>query len=537
LYRQLGIIGNWISLDPNSLLSRSANIAAAEGADRLIRKVLEDNTSIMKQYILSIDQGTTGTTALLVDRDGQVQGRGYTQIDQYYPQPGWVEQDPADIWQKTLQAIEQAKHNASASDTNIAGIGIANQRETTLLINKETGEAIGPAIAWQCRRTTPRCDDLRSQGLSEMVRAKTGLVLDAYFSGTKLEWMLSNIEDVRQSAEQGKALFANIDTWLIWKLTGGKVHASDVSNASRTMLFNIHTLDWDDDLLQLFRIPRSMLPKANPSSGVIGYTPDGIPVAGVAGDQQAALFGQACFEPGMVKVTLGTGAFVLMNIGKEPTHSKHGLITTIAWGAHGTVEYALEGSIFMAGSVIQWLRDELGLITNAAESEQLANEVKDTGGVYLVPAFVGLGAPHWDMYARGTIIGLTRGTRKCHLVRAALESIAYQVCDVVRAMTADSRLRPTEIRVDGGAAVNNFLAQFQADMLGTKLSRPRLVETTALGAAYLAGLAVGFWKDRAEVASLREVGQFFIPAMERERREALYRGWHKAVRRSRNWLK
>lgn len=491
----------------------------------------------MKQYILAIDQGTTGTTALLVDRNGQVQGRGYAQIDQYYPQPGWVEQDPADIWQKTLQAIEQAKRSASASDAHIAGIGIANQRETTLLINRETGEAIGRAIVWQCRRTAPRCDELRSRGLAEMIRAKTGLVLDAYFSGTKLEWMLSNIEGVRQLAEQGRVLFANVDTWLVWKLTSGAVHATDVSNASRTMFFNLDTLDWDDDLLHLFRIPRSMLPEVKPSSGVLGYTPGGIPVAGVAGDQQAALFGQACFEPGMVKVTLGTGAFVLMNIGKEPAHSKHGLITTVAWGTDGTVEYALEGSIFVAGAVIQWLRDELGIIADAAESEELANEAKDTGGVYFVPAFVGLGAPHWDMYARGTIVGLTRGTRRCHLVRAALESIAYQVCDVVRAMTADSGLRPTEIRVDGGAAANNFLAQFQADMLGMKLSRPRSVETTALGAAYLAGLAVGFWKDRSEVASLREVGQFFIPATERERREALYRDWRRALRRSKRWLR
>ena len=491
----------------------------------------------MKQYILAIDQGTTGTTALLVDRNGQVQGRGYAQIDQYYPQPGWVEQDPVDIWQKTLQAIEQAKRSASASDAHIAGIGIANQRETTLLINRETGEAIGRAIVWQCRRTAPRCDELRSRGLAEMIRAKTGLVLDAYFSGTKLEWMLSNIEGVRQLAEQGRVLFANVDTWLVWKLTSGAVHATDVSNASRTMFFNLDTLDWDDDLLHLFRIPRSMLPEVKPSSGVLGYTPGGIPVAGVAGDQQAALFGQACFEPGMVKVTLGTGAFVLMNIGKEPAHSKHGLITTVVWGTDGTVEYALEGSIFVAGAVIQWLRDELGIIADAAESEELANEVEDTGGVYFVPAFVGLGAPHWDMYARGTIIGLTRGTRRCHLVRAALESIAYQVCDVVRAMTADSGLRPTEIRVDGGAAANNFLAQFQADMLGMKLSRPRSVETTALGAAYLAGLAVGFWKDRSEVASLREVGQFFIPATERERREALYRDWRRALRRSKRWLR
>jgi len=486
----------------------------------------------MKQYILSVDQGTTGTTALLIGRDGSIKGRGYAEIDQYYPQPGWVEQDPADIWQKTLQAIEEAKVSAGADDTHIAAIGIANQRETTLLINRETGEAIGRAIVWQCRRTAPRCEELRGQSLAEMIRAKTGLVVDAYFSGTKLEWMLSNVQGVRKLAEEGKALFATVDTWLIWKLSGGTVHATDISNASRTMLFNIHTLDWEDDLLELFGVPRTMLPRVQASSGVFGYTRGGIPIAGVAGDQQAALFGQACFEPGMVKVTLGTGAFVLINTGKDPVQSKHGLITTIAWGIGDTVEYALEGSIFVAGAVIKWLRDELGLIVDAAESERLADEVEDTGGVYLVPAFVGLGAPHWDMYARGTITGLTRGTRKCHLVRAALESIAYQVCDVVKAMKSDSRLRPTEIRVDGGAAANNFLAQFQADMLGVKLLRPLTVETTALGAAYLAGLAVGFWRDRDEVASLWTAGQLFTPSMERERREALYRGWLRALGRS-----
>ncbi len=491
----------------------------------------------MKQYILSIDQGTTGTTALIVDRQGSVCGRGYARIEQHYPQPGWVEQDPADIWRKTLQAMEEAKGQAGVSEKQIAAIGIANQRETTILIDKETGEAIGPAIVWQCRRTAARCDELRGQETAEMVCGKTGLVMDAYFSATKLEWMLDNISGIRALAERGKVLFANVDGWLLWKLTGGMVYATDVSNASRTMLYNLHSRDWDKELLELFRIPGAMLPKVRPSSHIFGYTASGIPIAGVAGDQQAALFGQACFEPGMVKVTLGTGAFVLMNTGKNPIHSKHGLITTIAWGTADGVEYALEGSVFIAGAVVQWLRDELGLISNAAESEQLAGQVNDTGGVYFVPAFVGLGAPHWDMYARGTITGLTRGTSKSHLVRAALESIAYQVCDVVKAMTADSGLRLKEIRVDGGAAANNFLAQFQADMLGVKLSRPQWVETTGLGAAYLAGLTVGFWKDRAEIASLRQEERLFMPGPERESCRALYRGWRRAVKRSKGWLK
>ncbi|UCC60594.1 MAG: glycerol kinase GlpK [Dehalococcoidia bacterium] len=490
-----------------------------------------------KQYILAIDQGTTGSTALLVDRSGQVRGRGYAEIDQYFPQPGWVEQDPADIWRKTLHAIEIARSSAGADDTDIAAIGITNQRETTLLIDRETGEATGPAIVWQCRRTASRCDELCSQGLAEMIREKTGLVIDAYFSGTKLDWLLCNYEGIRRRAEQGKVLFANVDTWLIWKLTGGDVHATDVSNASRTMLFNIHTLDWDDDLLRILNIPRAMLPEVRPSSDIFGYTARGIPIAGVAGDQQAALFGQACFKPGMVKATLGTGAFVLMNTGAAPADSKRGLITTVAWGLQDAVEYALEGSIFVAGAVVQWLRDELGLIVDAAETERLALEVDDTGGVYFVPAFAGLGAPHWDMYARGTIVGLTRGTRKSHLVRAALESIAYQVSDVVKAMAADSGLRPAEIRVDGGAAANSYLAQYMADMIGVRVSRPRSVETTALGAAFLAGLAVGFWSERAEITSLWDEERSFIPNVDRERRRTLYRGWRKAVSRSRRWAR
>ena len=491
----------------------------------------------MKQYVLAIDQGTTGSHALLIDRKGHVRGRGYAEIEQHYPHPGWVEQDPADIWDKTVRAMEEAKRSAGAGTSDIAAIGITNQRETTLLIDRNTGDAIGPAIVWQCRRTASRCDELRSQGHADMIQARTGLVVDAYFSATKLEWLLRNLRGVRQRAERGTVLFANVDAWIMWKLTGGAVHATDVSNASRTMLFNIHTLDWDDELLELFGVPRAMLPEVRPSSGIFGHTLDGIPIAGVAGDQQAALFGQACYEPGMVKATLGTGAFVLMNVGSAPAHSKRGLLSTIAWGAEDGVEYALEGSIFVAGAVIQWLRDELGLISNAADSERLATEVEDTGGVYFVPAFVGLGAPHWDMYARGTIVGLTRGTGKSHLVRAALESIAYQVCDVVKAMTADSSLRPREIRVDGGASANGFLAQFLADMLNMGLSRPRVVETTAVGAAYLAGLATGFWKDRAELASLGGARQDFVPMRTREERQALYRGWRRALRRSRRWLR
>ena len=490
----------------------------------------------MKQYILSIDQGTTGTTALVVDRRGKVCGRGYAEINQYYPQPGWVEQNPEDMWLKTLQAIEQAKAQAGVDEAKIAAIGITNQRETTILIDKKTGRPIGPAIVWQCRRTAAQCDEIRKQGLEDMIRSKTGLMPDAYFSATKLDWLLNNIEGIRSLARQGKVLFANVDAWLIWKLTGGKVHATDVSNASRTMLFNLRSLDWDQDLLKLFKVPSAMLPEVRPSSSIFGYSQSGIPIAGVAGDQQAALFGQACFEPGMTKVTLGTGAFVLMNTGGKPVQSKHGLITTVAWSTKDGVEYALEGSVFIAGAVIQWLRDGLGLIADAKESERLATEVDDTGGVYFVPAFVGLGAPHWDMQARGTIVGLTRGTRKSHLVRAALESIAYQVCDVVKAMSSDSGLNIKEIRLDGGASANNFLAQYHADMLNVILSRPQYVQTTGLGAAYLAGLAIGYWKDRAEIASFWKADRYFVPAIEQKRRKALYQGWHRAVKRSRRWL-
>jgi len=489
----------------------------------------------VRNYILAIDQGTTGTTARIVDRDGVIRGRGYAKIPQYYPEPGWVEHDPSEIWAQTLQAISQAKHDAGSEDADIAAIGIANQRETTVLVDKVSREPVGRAIVWQCRRTADRCDQLKAQGMAEMIQVKTGLVIDAYFSATKIQWLLENLPGIRKRAERGEILFCNVDAWLLWKLTNGKVHATDFSNASRTMLFNINTLEWDDELLWLFNIPRSMLPDVYPSINVFGHTKDGIPIAGVAGDQQAALFGQACFQPGMTKVTYGTGAFVLMNVGRKRVAAKHGLLATLACSADGKPEYALEGSVFIAGAAIQWLQD-LGLIKEAGESEQLAMAIGDTGGVYLVPAFVGLGAPHWDMYARGALVGLTRGSGKAQVVRAAVESIAYQVTDVLEAMAADSGLRLREIRVDGGAAINNFLAQFQADIAGVEVSRPEMLETTALGAAYLAGLGIGFWKSRQEIEALRRVDQCFSQRMGDAERQALRRGWARAVERARGWL-
>ncbi len=489
----------------------------------------------MRNYILAVDQGTTGTTTLIVGRDGVIRGRGYARISQYYPKPGWVEHDPLEIWTQTLRAISQAKHDAGIEDTEIAAIGITNQRETTILVDKLTGEPIGRAIVWQCRRTAEKCDRLKAQGIVEIVQTKTGLIVDAYFSATKIQWLLENLPGIGERAERGEILFCSVDAWLLWKLTSGRVHATDFSNASRTMLFNISTLDWDDELLRLFDIPRSTLPAVYPSINIFGYTEDGIPIAGIAGDQQAALFGQACYRPSMTKVTYGTGAFVLMNAGRKPIAARRGMLTTLACSLDGKAEYALEGSVFIAGAAIQWLQD-LGLIREAEESEQLSMAIKDTGGVYLVPAFVGLGAPHWDMYARGTLVGLTRGSGKAQVVRAAVESIAYQVTDVLEAMLADSGLRLAEIRVDGGAATNNFLAQFQADIAGVEVSRPRTLETTALGAAYLAGLGIGFWRSGREIEELREVGQRFTPRMEATERQALRRGWARALERAKGWL-
>jgi len=489
----------------------------------------------VREYILAIDQGTTGTTALVTDHEGIVRGRGYAKIRQYYPEAGWVEHDPLEIWRQTLQAISQAKHDAGVEDVDIVAIGIANQRETTILVDRLTGEPVGRAIVWQCRRTADRCEQLKAQDIAGIIQARTGLIIDAYFSATKIQWLLENLAGIRERAERGEILFCNVDGWLLWRLTNGRVHATDFSNASRTMLFNINTLDWDEELLRLFDIPRSMLPDVHPSINIFGYTEGGIPIAGVAGDQQAALFGQRCCQPGTTKVTYGTGAFVLMNIGKRPVVAKNGLLTTLACSLDGKAEYALEGSVFIAGAAIQWLQD-LGLIKEEGESEQLAMEIKDTGGVYLVPAFVGLGAPHWDMYARGTLVGLTRGSGRAQVVRATVESIAYQVADVLEAMVADSGLLLAEVRVDGRAATNDFLTQFQADIAGVEVARPKMLETTALGAAYLAGLGIGFWKSAQEIEALREVGQRFVPYMETAEREALRCGWARALERARGWL-
>jgi glycerol kinase len=489
----------------------------------------------VRNYILGTDQGTTGTTALIVDHDGAIRGRGYANITQYYPKPGWVEHDPLEIWTRTCHAINQAEHDAGIDDADIAAMGIANQRETTILVDRVTGEPLGRAIVWQCRRTADKCEQLKAQGVADMIQGKTGLIIDAYFSATKIQWLLDNLSGVRERVERGEVLFCNVDGWLLWKLTNGKVHATDFSNASRTMLFNINTLDWDDELLRLFDIPRSTLPDVYPSISIFGHTEGGIPITGVAGDQQAALFGQACYRSGMTKVTYGTGAFVLMNAGKKPIGARSGLVTTLGCSLDGKAEYALEGSVFIAGAAIQWLQD-LGLIKEAGESEELAMAIKDTGGVYLVPAFVGLGAPHWDMYARGTLIGLTPGSGRAQIVRAAVESIAYQVTDVLEAMVVGLGLGPAEIRVDGGAATNTFLVQFQADIAGVAVSRPKMLETTALGAAYLAGLGIGFWKSAEEVEALREVDRQFMPCMEMAYREALRHGWARALERSRGWV-
>ena len=494
----------------------------------------------MGRYVLALDQGTTSSRAILFDHGGRVVAVKNQEFRQIYPRPGWVEHDPYDIWHSQLQVAREVMQMAGVGPGDIAAIGITNQRETTLVWDRATGDPLHNAIVWQDRRTADLCGRIKDQGQEALFREKTGLVVDPYFSGTKIAWLLDNVPGLRARAERGEVAFGTVDTWLIWKLTGGRVHATDYSNASRTLIFNIHTCDWDDELLGILGIPRAMLPEARPSSGVYGETDpavlDGaIPIAGVAGDQQAALFGQACFSPGMAKNTYGTGCFMLMNTGRRAVPSQKGLLTTIAWGVDGTVEYALEGSIFIAGAVVQWLRDELKIIQHAAETEPLARSVSDTGGVYLVPAFVGLGAPYWDPYARGTIVGITRGTGRAHLARAALESIAYQTRDVLGAMEADSGLTLSALRVDGGAVVNDFLMQFQADVLGVPVDRPVVNETTALGAAYLAGLAVGFWKSREEIEQFWQRDRRFEPAMPEDVRERLYAGWRRAVERAKGW--
>ncbi|MCF6285166.1 MAG: glycerol kinase GlpK [Candidatus Hydrogenedentes bacterium] len=491
------------------------------------------------QYLLAIDQGTTSTRAMIFDNTGRIVATSSEALQQHFPQPGWVEHDAAEIWGSVISVCRQAIKTAGGVE-NIAAIGITNQRETTVLWDKNTGAPLHRAIVWQDRRTAEFCEKLRSDGLNDVVREKTGLVLDPYFSGTKLKYLLDKIDPDRTAARAGDICFGTIDSWLIWKLTSGTRHVSDASNASRTLLFNIHEGEWDDELLALLKVPRSLLPEVVDSSGVCGETESAllggpIPIAGIAGDQQAALFGQQCTAPGMVKNTYGTGCFMLMHTGTEAVPSKNNLLTTVAWRIDGKLDYALEGSVFIAGAVVQWLRDEMGLIKDAAEVETLARTVPDNGGIYLVPAFAGLGAPHWDQYARGTVVGITRGTNKGHFARAALEGIAYQVVDVLKAMEADAGPAITELRVDGGATANDLLMQFQSDMLDVPIARPTVLETTALGAAFLAGLGVGFWPDRDALASQWNMERRFSPAMTTETRDQHYAGWKKALERARDW--
>ena len=496
----------------------------------------------MQKYIMALDAGTTSNRCILFDRNGRMCSVAQKEFTQYFPKPGWVEHDANESWTTQLGVALSAMNRIGASAADIAAIGITNQRETTIVWDRETGEPIYRAIVWQCRRTAAICDELKAQGYTEMIRQKTGLVLDAYFSATKLKWILDNVPGARQKAEAGELMFGTVETWLIYKLTCGKIHVTDYSNASRTMLFNIHTLDWDDDILRLLNIPRCILPTPVPNSQFYEYADPmhfggEIRIAGAAGDQQAALFGQTCFAAGDVKNTYGTGGFLLMNTGDKPVESRNGLVTTIAWGLNGKVNYALEGSIFVAGAAIQWLRDELKIIEDSRDSEYMALKVKDTNGCYVVPAFTGLGAPHWDQYARGTIVGLTRGCNKNHIIRATLDSLCYQVNDVLKAMEADAGIRLSGIRVDGGASANNYLLQAQADISGAAVERPRCVETTALGAAYLAGLAVGYWDSPADVLKNREIDRVFTPQITEQDREKRIRGWNKAVRCSYAWAK
>jgi glycerol kinase len=495
-----------------------------------------------KGNILVIDQGTTGSAALLVDETGQVVSSADREIRQIYPQPGWVEHDPQEIFRTSLGVAQEALQKAGVDASQVKGMGITNQRETTVVWDRHTGEPVSNAVVWQCRRTAPICEELKEKDMGQPIKDKTGLLVDAYFSATKLRWILDNIPDGQRRAQQGDLLFGTIDSWLAWNLTGGAVHITDYSNASRTMLFNIHTLQWDRELLTALDIPEAVLPKVMPSSCVYGEVKAGligdsqVSLGGIAGDQQAALFGQACYDVGMAKNTYGTGSFILLNTGGRPVPSQKGLVTTVAWGLGGKVTYAMEGSIFITGAAVQWLRDGLAIISNSAESETLARSVPDNGGVYFVPAFVGLGAPYWDMYARGTIVGLTRGATGGHLARATLEAIAYQVRDVVEAMGAEAGLSVPLLRVDGGGTANSLLMQFQADILGVPIQRAAVTEITALGAAYLAGLAVGLWSDTAQLASLWHAAETYEPKMSADQREALYAGWKRAVGRARDWV-
>ncbi|GAB5398677.1 MAG: glycerol kinase GlpK [Aureisphaera sp.] len=495
----------------------------------------------MSTYILSIDQGTTSSRAILFNKEGENKGTGQQDFEQIFPKPGWVEHDANEIWDSQWNAIQQALTSSGTTGDHIAAIGITNQRETTLVWDRQTGEPIHNAIVWQDRRTAKFCDSLREAGHVETFKKKTGLVIDAYFSGTKLKWILDHVDGAREKAKNGQLCFGTIDSWLIWKLTHGTVHVTDASNASRTLLFNIHTLEWDDQLLELLDIPKAILPEVKGSSEIVGKTHEGlfskrIPISGIAGDQQAALFGQQCTQKGMVKNTYGTGCFLLMNTGESPVYSENNLLTTIAWKIGDTVHYALEGSVFVGGAAVQWIRDGLQLIKDASEIEVLATSVADNGGVYFVPALAGLGAPYWDSYARGAIVGLTRGTTHAHIARATLEGIAYQVYDIVKAMEADANTEGSELRVDGGATANNFLLQFQSDLFGFPVVRPKQLESTALGAAYLAGLAVGYWENQESLQAQWAKDRTFEPTADSEHVATLITQWHKAVGRSKNWI-
>lgn len=496
----------------------------------------------MAKYVMALDAGTTSNRCILFNEKGEMCSVAQKEFTQYFPKPGWVEHDAREIWSTMLGVAVEAMSKIGATASELAAVGITNQRETTIVWDKVTGEPVCPAIVWQCRRTSAYCDELRERGLTELFREKTGLVIDAYFSGTKLRWILDHVEGARGRAERGELLFGTVETWFIWNLTKGAVHVTDYSNASRTMLFNINTLTWDEEILELLNIPRCMLPEVKPSSCIYGRTDPSffggpVPIGGAAGDQQAALFGQTCFAPGEAKNTYGTGCFLLMNTGEHPVYSKNGLVTTIAWGLDGKVTYALEGSVFVAGAAIQWLRDEMKLIDSAPASEQAAQRVSDTAGCYVVPAFTGLGAPYWDQYARGTIVGLTRGVNRDHIIRATLESLAYQTNDVIAVMEADSGIALSALKVDGGASANHFIMQFQADITGAPVKRPACVETTALGAAYLAGLAVGYWSDKEDVLKNWQIDRIFEPEMEEALRQKNIRGWKKAVTCAFDWAK